>query len=80
MAIDKDALLHAIEDMLDSSEIPMTEYDCRFEKMNGDCRLNICRTDKERIPHMYLFSEIFNSYTEDWYVKLCEGHIHLIVE
>jgi hypothetical protein len=32
------------------------------------------------IPHMYLFSEIFNSYTEDWYMKIHDNHMHIIVQ
>jgi hypothetical protein len=72
--------LQAIENLLDSSEIPMNEYITKIDRDNGGHSLNICRKDKADISHMYLFSEIFNSYTEDWYVFLHDDHIHLMVK
>jgi hypothetical protein len=77
--MDKDHILQAIENLLDSSEIPMKEYKTTLVKENGGGYLEIRRIDRGMIPHMYLFSEIFNSYTEDWYMEIHENHIHIIV-
>lgn len=75
----KDDVLHAIEDMLDESAIPMKEYCTNIRRDNGGFLLNICRDDDNCIPHMYLFSEIFNAYTQGWFVRNEGGKIHLVV-
>lgn len=62
----KEDTLRTIEDLLDSSTIPMKEYDTILTKNNGDHTLVIRRHDDGPIIHMFLFSEIFNSYTTMW--------------
>ncbi len=76
----KDDTLQAIENMLDSSEIPLNEYSVEIFRDNGAISLDISRKDMESIPHIYLFSEIFNSYTQDWYVEVQDNKMHLIVK
>ena len=68
--MDKTEVLKAIEDLLDESEIPMNEYMTELDRNNGNHCLCIWRKDGGIIPHMYQFSEIFNSVTQAWYVKV----------
>jgi hypothetical protein len=72
--------LQAIENFVDSSEIPGKEYFVKLRKENGDYWLDIYHRSNPSIPHMYLFSEILNSYTQDWYVEIRKGHIHIVVK
>ena len=78
--MDKTDVMKAIEDLLDQSVIPMKNYTVRLCKENGECWLDICGKNLTSIPEMYLFSEIFNSYTQDWYVHIDKQHIHLIIK
>jgi hypothetical protein len=63
--MDKPDTLQAIENLLDSSEIPMKDY-----------RVKASAND---LKHMFLFSEIINSYTQDWYVTFRDRRVHIII-
>ena len=77
--MDKPAILQAIENLLDSSQIPMKEYKVKLTKENGEIFHDIWPDSTGAIKHMYLFSEIFGSYTQDWYVTFKDNKIHIIV-
>ena len=78
MTMTIDQVTSAIEDLLESS-IPMKEYHITVDRNNGGATMTICRCDKQGLPHMYLMSEIFNSYSDDWSVNLDQGKLTLIV-
>jgi len=75
----KPDVLQAIENLLDSSLIPMKEYRVKLTRGNGEHFLDISREATGEIRHMFLFSEIFNSYTQDWYVVFKDNKMHIIV-
>jgi hypothetical protein len=80
--MDKPDTLQAIENLLDSSLIPMKEYRVKLTKLNGEHVLDIYPADVTDLVHMYLFSEILNSYTQEWYVThmRSDGKLHIIVQ
>lgn len=78
--MDKPDTLQAIENLLDSSEIPMKDYRVKLIKMNGEHTLDIyLEASANELKHMFLFSEIINSYTQDWYVTFRDRRVHIII-
>lgn len=68
-----------IEDYLDSVDIPVSEYNLIVEKQNGDTYLRINRDDFNAIDNMFQFSEIINSYSTDWSLKVINNKINMII-
>ena len=80
--MDKETTLKTIEDLLDESAIPMVDYTVRMDKANGNLTLQIRKDTaiKDCITHMYLFSEIINSVTQDWSVQIINNCVVLVIE
>jgi hypothetical protein len=64
-----DQIRQSIENFLES-QIKMNEFEISVFKDNGDSHLIIERKDRDPIEQMYDISEILNSYSEDWKVKV----------
>ncbi len=79
--MDKPDTLKAIEDLLNDSGIPMNEYKTCIVRDNGNYQLTVRKKGNSTIiDHMYLFSEIFNSVTENWSAKIIDQVLTLVVE
>jgi len=75
-----ETLLKTIEDMAEQAGIPLNEYKLKIERGNGNYWIEIVRKDLTPEYHIKALSEIFNDVATNWYMKVHESHIHLIVE